>query len=165
MRVCQPSPVARKAAKTSASKRSLTGSFVDADFGRPLFLSFVPSYKSAFLKNAGVNSGASSGSVQTAGIDGFFAFICFPHIATFFESLVSFFEIKLNFHLFIVPPIINLPAIPKCHPGLDQESTKPVGAEAPTYSSDLRGTLYRNCAVRRPFKSRIRSPPYSTRMS
>ena len=79
MRVCQPSPLARNAAKTSASSRSLTGSFVIADLGRPRDLILVPSYRSADLKNAAFNSGASSGSLQVAGVERFFAVICFPH--------------------------------------------------------------------------------------
>ncbi len=79
MRVCQPSPLARSAASTSASSRNLTGSLVTAALGRPRGLRVVPSYRSACLKNAAVSSGASSGSVHVAGVEVFFAVIGFPH--------------------------------------------------------------------------------------
>ena len=79
MRVCHPSPLARNAANTSASKRSLTASLVVADFGRPRALSLAPSKRSADLKNSAVNSGASSGSRQMAFVERFFSVICFPH--------------------------------------------------------------------------------------
>jgi hypothetical protein len=77
--VCQPSPLARRAASTSASKRSLTGSLGATALGRPRALSLVPSYRSAVLKNSDVNSGASPGSFQIAGVERFFAVLCFPH--------------------------------------------------------------------------------------
>jgi len=47
MRVCQPSPVARSAANTSASSRIFTGSLVARDLGRPRRNSFLPWYSSA----------------------------------------------------------------------------------------------------------------------
>ena len=79
IRVCQPSPLARSAANTSASKRNLTGSLVDVDFGLPRGLITLPSYRSAVSKNSEVNSGASSGSTQVLGVERFFAVIGFPH--------------------------------------------------------------------------------------
>jgi hypothetical protein len=78
IRVCQPSPLARRAAITSASSRSLTGSLGETDLGRPRALSLLPSCRSADLKNAAVKSGASYGSLQVVDVERFFAVICFP---------------------------------------------------------------------------------------
>ena len=79
IRVCQPSPLARNAANTSASRRNLTGSLVDAYFGLPRVLITLPSYRSAVSKNSEVSSGASSASIQVLCVECFFAVIGFPH--------------------------------------------------------------------------------------
>ena len=78
-RVCQPSPLARSAASTSASSRSLIGSLVIAALGRPRGLGDVPSKSSADSKNEAFSEGASSGSFHIAGKECFFSFIGFPH--------------------------------------------------------------------------------------
>ena len=79
IRVCHPSPLARSAASTSASRRSLIGSLVIAALGRPRGLGDAPSKSSADSKKEASSEGASSGSFQIAGKERFFSFIGFPH--------------------------------------------------------------------------------------
>ena len=78
-RVCHPSPLARSAASTAASSRSLIGSLVIAALGRPRGFGDFPSKSAADSKNKASSEGASSRSFQIAGNERFFSFIGFSH--------------------------------------------------------------------------------------
>lgn len=80
MRVCQPLPVARNTSITSGEYRTVADFLVGStDAGLPRRMTFLPSCKLAFSKNASSSSGASSGSTQVLFKSFNFAFISFPH--------------------------------------------------------------------------------------
>src|SRR5215212_11826854 len=79
IRVCQPSPVLRYAASTSASSLSFTARFGFSNGGRPRRMILSPRRISARSKNLSVSAGASSGSTHAAAPDFFFLAITVPH--------------------------------------------------------------------------------------
>jgi len=78
IRVCQPSPVLRYAASTSASSLSFTARFGFSNGGRPRRMILSPRRISARSKNLSVSAGASSGSTHAAAPDFFFLAIIEP---------------------------------------------------------------------------------------
>src|SRR5450830_1869234 len=90
IRVCQPSPVALKASRISASKRMVVLTLLPLPAGLPRRRAISccasgretglsPIFQSPCSKKSSVSSGASSGSSQALAVFCDFTFICFPH--------------------------------------------------------------------------------------
>jgi hypothetical protein len=94
IRVCQPSPVLRYAASTSASSLSFTACFGFSNGGRPRRIILSPCRISARSKNLSVTAGASSGSTHAAAPDFFFLGMTVPHR----NNVTSFVTLRPDHH-------------------------------------------------------------------